>query len=134
MNKKAETKKAPPDPAELQDLLNGYMDMASKIQQLSRLSIREFLGTRPDNDPRVHYLSELETFRHLANVNLTVVMELTIKALGITQADYLKIQNQKLAELLTELQNNLGVTGWDEVGQPLLDLVKYSERTASWPK
>jgi hypothetical protein len=134
MNKKAETKKKPEPGPGLQELLNQYMEMARRIQALSRLSIREFLGTRADTDPRVHYLTEFEVFRNLANVNLSVMMELAIKALGLSQEDYLKIQNQKIAELLTDLQQNLGVTGWDASGLPLLDLAKYAEWTKTWPK
>lgn len=134
MNKKAEKQTTPEPGAAGQQYLNEYMVMVNRLQVLSKLSVRKFLGTRADNDPRVEFLSDHELFKYLANVNIQVLMELFIKAAGMSREEYLKLQNNVISNQLAELQQFLGVTGWDANEQPLLDLAKYAERTQLWPK
>jgi len=110
-----------------------YKEMVKKLRGLSRVSVRQFLGTRADTDPHVEYLTDRDTFENLANVHLQVLMELTIKKLGISKEDYLKVQIDQLAIQIQAMEKDLCVTGWDASGNPIFNLVAYRERTKTWP-
>jgi hypothetical protein len=124
MSKKIETKKQ-------EDFLENYRSQVNRLQVLSRLAIRQFLGTRPDGDPRVDYLANLDAFKNLANVHLEVMMELVIKK---SKDDFLKLQGEHLAMQVKAMEQDLCVTGWDNLGNPIFDLPRYMERTKLWPK
>lgn len=114
--------------------LANYKEMVKKLRVLSKVAIRQFLGTRADGDPRLEYMTDLEAFKNLANVHLEVLMELTIKKLGITREDYLKVHGDQLAAQLKTMEQDLCVTGWDSAGNPTFDLKAMAERTRLWPK
>lgn len=45
------------------------------------------------------------------------------------------IQAQEtMTKALERMQAALGITGWDSEGNPMLDLAKYKEVTANWPR
>jgi len=114
--------------------LANYKEMVKKLRVLSKVAVRQFLGTRrADDDPRLEYMTDLEAFKNLANVHLEVLMELTIKKLGITRKDSLKVHGDQLAAQLKTMEQDLCVTGWDEKGSPIFDLAAYRERTKLWP-
>ncbi len=127
MNKKAEK-------TEQQDYLENYRNMVTRLHALSRLAVRQLIGTRASDDPQAEYVTGLEAFKNLANVHLEVLMELTIKKLGISKDDFLKLQGEQLANQIAAMEQDLCVTGWDGNGNPIFDLAKYAERTARWPK
>ena len=110
-----------------------YKEMVKKLRVLSKVAVRQFLGTRADGDPRLEYMTDLEAFKNLANVHLEVLMELTIKKLGITKEDYLKAHVRFLNAQIQTMEKDLAVTGWDEKGSPIFDLAAYRERTKLWP-
>ncbi len=115
-------------------LLETYKAMVGKVHALSKVSVRQFLGSRDEGDPRVEYLTDLEAFKHLANVHLEVIMDLCIKKLGITKEEFLKSQSELISSQVESMEKDLCVTGWDQQGNPLFDLPKYAERTKLWPK
>jgi hypothetical protein len=117
-----------------QDYLENYRNLVQRLHTLSRLSVRQLMGTRPTGDPQTDYMTGLEAFKNLANVHLEVLMELTIKKLGMSKEDFLKLQAEQLAGQITAMEQDLCVTGWDGNGNPIFDLAKYAERTALWPK
>lgn len=114
--------------------LENYGEMVRKVQVLSRLGIRQFIGTRPDGDPRAVYLTGLETFRNLANVHLEVITALAIKKLGVSRDDFLKLQAEELANQVKVMEEDLAVKSWDQAGNPIFDLPAYMKRTIGWPK
>lgn len=111
-----------------------YKEMVKKLRVLSKVAVRQFLGTRADGDPRLEYMTNMEAFMNLAYVHLEVLMEMTIKKLGITKEDYLKAHGDQLATQIQTMEKDLAVEGWDEKGNPIFDLPRYAERTKSWPK
>ena len=113
--------------------LANYKEMVKKLRVLSKVAVRQFLGTRADGDPRLEYMTDLEAFKNLANVHLEVLVELTIKKLGITREDYLKVHGDQLAAQLKTMEQDLAVKSWDESGNPIFDLATYRERTKLWP-
>jgi hypothetical protein len=117
-----------------QALLEEYRNMVKKLRALSKISVRQFLGSRADGDPRVEYLTEIEAFKNLANVYFEVIMGLTFTKLGVSKEEYLKINCEQLSNQLKTMEQDLCITGWDQQGNPLFDLVRYAERTSNWPK
>lgn len=115
-------------------LLENYRDMVGKLRCLSKISVRQFLGSRAEGDPRVDYLTDLEAFKNLANVHLEVIMELIIHKLGVTKEEFLKAQSDHVTKQVEFMEKDLCVTGWDQQRNPLFDLARYAERTAKWPK
>lgn len=117
-----------------QDYLENYRNMVQRLQVLSRLAVRQLIGTRANDDPQAEYVAGLEAFKNLANVHLEVIMELAIKKLGISKDDFLKLQGEQLANQIKAMEQDLCVTGWDDNGNPIFDLVAYAKRTVRWPK
>jgi hypothetical protein len=115
-------------------LLGTYKQMLEKLKVLSKISARQFLGTRADDDPRLVYLTDLETFKNMANVHIEVIMEFIIKKLKVTREEFLKAQTDLISSQVATMETDLCVTGWDQQGNPLFDLAKYAERTRTWPK
>jgi len=113
--------------------MTNYKEMVRKLRVLSKFAVRQFLGTRVDDDPRLEYLTDIEAFKNLANVHLEVMMALTIKKLGLSKEDYLKAHGDQLAEQLKTIEQDLCITGWDDKDNPIFDLPAYRERTKLWP-
>lgn len=111
-----------------------YKEMVKKLQVLSRVAVRQFLGTRPDGDPRLEYMANIEAFVNLANVQLEVLLGLTVQKLGIPREDYLKAQTTSITTQIQTMEKDLAVKSWDQSGNPVFDLQAYLERTALWPK
>jgi len=111
-----------------------YKELITKLHTLSQMNVRQFLGTRADGDPRVTYLTGLETFKNLANVQLSVLLRLTTEKLGVKREDFLTLSEDELSQQITSMEESLAVTGWNEDGTPQLDLQAHLEKTANWPK
>ena len=111
-----------------------YKELIGKLHTLSRMSVRQFLGTRQEGDPRVDYLTGLESFKNLANVQLSVLLRLATEKLGVKKEDFLAMSEDELKQQIASMAESLAVTGWNEDGTPILDLQAHLEKTASWPR
>lgn len=108
--------------------LEEFRDMLRKVDILSQVETRQLMGTRPEGDSRVEYLTALESFKNLANVQLQVLIRL---AMG--NKDFLAIFAEELGEQVEHMESDLCVAGWDASGNPVFDLQEYRKRTAGWP-
>lgn len=115
------------------DYLANYREQLVKLQQLSQMSVRQFLGSRPTDDPRYVYMTALETFKNLANVQIAVLLRL-IQKLGVSKEEFLSCSAEELENQVHQLESEFCVTGWDDGGSPVLDLQAYRQKTAAWPQ
>jgi len=113
--------------------LENYKDMVKKLSILSRVAIRQFLGSRPDSDPRVDYMMEFETFKNLANAQISALTRVVTEKLKVKRDDFLAINKEELEKQVKAMEKDLCVTGWTTEGQPNFNLQAYRERTAGWP-
>lgn len=111
-----------------------YNEMINKIKVLSRMNVRQFLGTRQEGDPRVEYLNQMETDRNLANVQVSALLEVVSEMFGSKGGELLKVMKRTLSQQIKSMEESLAVTGWNEDGTPQLDLQAHLEKTANWPK
>lgn len=117
-----------------QAYMDNYKEMLGKLHILSRMAVRQFLGTRDERDPRVKYLTGVESFKNLANVQLSVLLRLATEKLGVKKADFLAMSEDELKQQIASMEESLAVTGWNKDGTPVLDLQAHLERTKEWPK
>ncbi len=117
-----------------QAYMDNYKEMLGKLHILSRMAVRQFLGTRDERDPRVKYLTGVESFKNLANVQLSMLLRLATEKLGVKKADFLAMSEDELKQQIASMEESLAVTGWNKDGTPVLDLQAHLERTKEWPK
>jgi hypothetical protein len=111
-----------------------YRALAAKLETLSRLAVRQFLGTRPEGDPRVEYLAGLEAFKNMATAQLAALTSIVTDLLG---EKVVKLQEVGLAELgrqIESMEKDLAVVGWDAEGHPRFDLKALAAQTGGWPE
>ena len=111
-----------------------YRALATKLETLSKLAVRQFLGTRPEGDPRVDYLAGLEVFMNVATAQLAALNSMMTALLGDNVETFRKAGLAELAEQVESMEKQLAVTGWDEAGNPLFDLQASRELTKRWPE
>ena len=121
-----------PPAAATTEWLDEYKEMVGRLQALSRVAVRQFLGTRPSAAPPLEYLVGRETVLNLSQVQLQVLLTLVAQKLGIPREDFLRVSREELAKQVTLMEEQLCVTGWDH-GNPIFDLPAYRERTKLWP-
>jgi len=114
--------------------LANYRQMVERLSFLSKFNVRQFMGTREEGDPRVTYLASLESFKNLVNSQLSGIIRILTMMLGEKKQEFLKIMEEELANQLKVMEDDVGITGWTEEGQPQFDLKVLSEKTARWPK
>ena len=114
--------------------LENYRNLVRRMMFLSTFNVREFLGTREPEDPRVHYLAGLEGFKNLANAQLSGIIRFLDESKKDKKPDLFAIMAEELAAHLKEMEKDLGVTGWTEEGQAQFDLQVLRERTKGWPQ
>lgn len=117
-----------------EEYMENYKALVGKLYTLSRMNVRQFLGTREDGDPRVEYLTGLESFKNLANVQLQVLLGVVYAMVGERKPAVLKMMEEELGKQIESMQEALAVTGWKEDGSPVLDLQKHLANTVSWPR
>jgi hypothetical protein len=115
------------------EFMDEFQHLTRRIATLSKLAVRQFLGTREPEDPRVIYLVNLEAFKAMTDASLEALLELAIKKMGVTRQEFLQLAKQKLEGQLKTMETDLCVTGWDDAGNPLLDLLGFQEKTKGWP-
>ena len=110
-----------------------YKQMVERLTILSRFNVRQFLGTRPEGDPRVDYLAGLEGFKNLVNPQLSGIIRVLTMMLGDKRQEFLKIMEEELANQIKVMEEEVGITGWTAEGQPQFDLAVLREKTKGWP-
>jgi len=111
-----------------------YKEMTRKVGVLSRISVGQFLGTRPEGDPRVDYLAAAECTKNLVNVQVQALLNMAVTKLGIPREEFMQVMAEEMDKYLKAIETDLCVTGWDDKGNPILNLKAYAERTRLWPK
>lgn len=123
---------------EFQKVAQGYMkaytEIAAKMTQVSRIRARMFLGVRQENDPRLLYLVELETLVQVTVAQTEALATCVSMLLGPGSTEYMLAAQETMTKALERMQNVLGITAWDESGDPIFDLAKYKEVTQNWPR
>lgn len=114
--------------------LENYKKQIQRLMFLSRFNIRQFLGTRQEGDPRVEYLADIERFKNLANAQLAGIIRVLTMMLGDKKQEFLDIMAEELANQLKMMEEEVGITGWAEDGQPQFDLAQLREKTKGWPQ
>jgi len=117
-----------------EDYLENYRNLVRRMMFLSTFNVREFMGTREPEDPRVHYLAGLEGFKNLANAQLSGIIRFLDESKEDTKPDLFAIMAEELAAHLKEMEKDLAVTGWTEEGQAQFDLQVLREKTKGWPQ
>ena len=130
MVKKSEKKQE----AENQALLGEYKKQAERLYFLSKFNCRQFLGTRDEGDPRVTYLAGLEGFKNLANAQLAGIIRILTMMLGDRKSEFHNIMAEELGNQVKSMEEDVGITGWTEDGQPQFDLNVLREKTKGWPQ
>ena len=111
-----------------------YKKQIQRLYFLSRFNVRQFLGTRPEGDPRVEYLTALESFKNLANAQITGMVHALTMIIGDKKQEFLDIMAEELDNQLKVMEDEVGITGWTAEGQPQFDLQVLRERTREWPQ
>ena len=111
-----------------------YKKQIQHLYFLSRFNCRQFLGTRSEGDPRVEYLTALESFKNLANAQIAGVVRAVTMMLGDKKQEFLDIMAEELANQLKMMEDEVGITGWTDEGQPQFDLPVLREKTREWPQ
>ena len=114
--------------------LENYKQMIQRLSFLSRFNVRQFLGTRPEGDPRVEYLTVLEEFKNLANAQITGIVRVLTMLLGDKKQEFLDIMAEEMSNHLKVMEEEVGITGWTAEGQPQFDLKVLREKTKGWPQ
>lgn len=123
--------KKTPDP--LAELHTRHQEMVKKLSTLSLVSVRQFMGTRREGDPRVEYLRSLERFHNLATAQLRALQRLAIEKLGVSREDFLNIFLEELEQQVKSMEEDLCVVDWDKQGKPIFNLQAFRTRTEGWP-
>ena len=120
--------------AENQALLDEYKKQAERLYFLSKFNVRQFMGTREEGDPRVNYLAGLEGFKNLVNAQLAGIIRILTMMLGDKKSEFHKIMAEELGNQVKSMEEEVGITGWTEDGQPQFDLNILREKTKAWPQ
>ena len=111
-----------------------YKKLVERLYWLSRFNVRQFMGTREEGDPRVDYLAGLESFKNLANSQLSGIIRILTMMLGDKKPEFLKIMEEELNNQLKALEDDIGVVTWADDGTPRFDLGVLREKTKGWPQ
>jgi len=110
-----------------------YKKLVERLCWLSRFNVRQFMGTREEGDPRVDYLAGLESFKNLANSQLSGIIRILTMMLGDRKPEFLKIMEEELDRQIKAMEEDVGITKWAEDGTPRFNLQVLKEKTKDWP-
>ena len=127
---KTQTKK---QSAQNEAYMENYKQQVQRLYWLSKFNVRQFLGTRQDGDPRVDYLAGMESFKNLANAQISGVVRILTMMLGDKKQEFLKVMAQELAIQIKSMEEDVGIVGWSAEGSPQFDLAILREKTKGWP-
>ena len=114
--------------------LENYAVQLKHLYYLSRFNVRQFLGTRPEGDPRVEYLADLERFKNLVNAQMLGINRILKIMLGEKKTQFMKIMEEELATQLKNMEEDIGVEGWGDDGVPRFNKQVQIEKTKGWPE
>ena len=114
-----EQSQSPPDAEERHPEILRYRQLFDRLNVLSSLSMRKVFGDN-SKDPRLPFLGTLETARAVARAELNAFTRLMLEHLGVEQAVWLKVMNEEMAQETARLQQELGVAGYSDDGEPIL--------------
>lgn len=118
---------------QIEAYMANYKQQVQRLYWLSKFNVRQFLGTRQDGDPRVDYLTGLESFKNLANAQISGVVRILTMMLGDKKQEFLKVMDEELASQLKAMEEDVGIVGWSAEGSPQFDLAVLREKTKGWP-
>ena len=110
-----------------------YRALAAKLETLSRLAVRQFLGTRSEGDPRVDYLAGLEGAKNMLIAQVAALTSMVTAMLGDSVETFRGAGLAELQGQVESMEKELSVTGWDGEGNPLFDLKASFTQTKDWP-
>ncbi len=113
--------------------MENYKQLVQRLYWLSKFNVRQFMGTRDEGDPRVDYLAGLESFKNLANAQLSGIIRILTMMLGDKKQEFLKVMEEELASQLKSMEEDVGIVGWSAEGSPQFDLAILREKTRGWP-
>ena len=113
-----------------QEYLDRYNEMLPKLYEVSRMAARQFVGS--DESPQAQYIVNLEIFKNLAETRVSALNSLVIE-LGLTTETFLKLSCEELEKRVKTMEEELAIRGWDDEGNPVLNLEEFKERTEEWP-
>jgi hypothetical protein len=94
-----------------------YQRLYDRVCKVSALEVGRLFATR---DPRVQFIRSLEDGRVLSRVELNALTRLLTDHLGVDPEVWLRYLNEELEAELRRLEQDNGVSGYDEQGNPLL--------------
>ena len=120
--------------------MENYKKLVERLYWLSTFNVRQFMGTREEGDPRdphgpvrVNYLAGLESFKNLANAQISGIVRVLTMLLGDKKPEFLKIMEEELANQIKAMEEDVGITEWANDGTPRFDLQVLREKTKGWP-
>lgn len=94
-----------------------YQQLYDRVCKVSALEVGRLFATR---DPRVQFIRGLEDGRVLSRVELNALARLLTDHLGVDPEVWLRYLNEELETELRRLEEDNGVSGYDEQGNPVL--------------
>ena len=94
-----------------------YQELYERVCRVSALGVARLFATQ---DPRVQFIRGLEDGRVLSRVELNALTRLLTDHLGVDPEVWLRYLNEELEAELKRLEEETGVTAYDDKGNPLL--------------
>ena len=94
-----------------------YQRLYDRVCKVSALEVGRLFATR---DPRVQFIRSLEDGRVQTRVELNALTRLLTDRLGVDPEVWLRYLNEELETELQRLEQDNGVAGYDEQGNPVL--------------
>ena len=118
-----------------------YKQLVERLYWMSRFNVRQFMGTREEGDPRdphgperVKYLAGFESFKNLANAQISGIVRILTMMLGAKKQEFLKVMEEELTAQIKSMEEDIGIIGWSEEDSPQFDLAALGKKTKGWPK
>lgn len=108
-----------------------YQRLVARVQALSRVQVRQFLGTRPEDDPRLVYLAQRECYLTLLIFQVQALTELLAPE---TRQKFMTAMLKLVRKAVGDWGKDLGVKDWSTDGQPIFELPVFREKTRGWPR
>lgn len=99
-----------------------YSGLYARLGALTALEMLNTFGKSLDGptDARANFLKGLEMGRAVARAEMTALTRVLIDVLQVDSALWMRFVNQELQHAIEAMQEELGVAGYDEEGNPLV--------------
>ena len=94
-----------------------YQKLYERVCKVSALEVGRLFATR---DPRVQFIRSLEDGRVLSRVELNALTRLLTDHMGVDPEVWLRYLNEELETEIRRLEQDNGVSGYDDQGNPVL--------------